>query len=742
MNERKSRGLGPFLTRREVLIFTAGAASATGLWGIDRALSYVASLKERVKLQEATIAERDSLLTQVAGTAVADITLAQSDTRAAQATAVSAHALASEASTKAAQADLAASTTIQAQEKSLNQITTNYLDKYAGTAIVGNKFLDTIIPREGKVDIYNFNIPQQAVLNRLRRDAEDLLKDGISLENAWNATQGKAPNAAFDQDYRLKIDGYTFNINEPRYGTDFHLAINYLRLKMALRRTQDPQSRNLLEEDVEDLKKLIEKKPQIEVNQYMWVIMPSDTALMLARIHRFMGEKGFPIMQQLVLGPKDEGPTRSIKEGISSGVYYNDAHRPPNTKGLEGQSSYSVKDYIYTIPHEEAHQMFLFGRSSEQTRIGEPERIADGSHQLKYEQMLARVFVDVLMSARSSGRKHINGEDYLTTFITQYSSSNSNEDAADTFEAYFDEGPRFRKFVDDIVSTLPHLKNLVVAKYVYMRDQISQGEELSYLGRRKRPEIAKWEQTVEERFYTRFPWNSVEGRRLEIKKILTDNNNWMQTVPGFENVKGRTEISNLDIETQLGMQDPEVWKYTTGVTPIGISLPYTIPHYEIEGQFSFQYKMEDGTTKKLSVNTEEVNIEQLIADLPQIKDARKIDYPRTTNQVTQPLAVTKNYPKFDPFGWQRDELNTIEEPKTFSVHFQFDPITKKWVTKPVETWLFKVTSNVPNPEPNDNKLESRYYVPLLLGEKDVFITFNDRGQIHRLKYFVPEKEAQ
>lgn len=591
--------------------------------------------------------------------------------------------------------------TRQEREEILTGLTHSFLDEYDWEVAVDNQ------PPP---------ISDLSKFKDKREQARFLLEQGSRLVSEW-ASISKGDRSYFDNDGRLHLEGRKFAVNENV--RDFHLALNLIRAKLALLTETNPQERELLQEDYEDLIFLADLKPEIEISPKAWIIMPKDWALSLARFSLILKRNEILFPSKFIIDP--EIPSRTNFGGYYEGT----SERFPTPGQQLFMSPFGNGEMVF---HEGGHYIADLARITERI-IGLPRGKEFPDHQIGFERALGRIQQSLILNAKAKGLKSL---DELAQFFDSYQVTNPTEDFAVVFENFCFRGPALKKLIEDLRVNNPQAAALLEARYEYIRTEVLRGEEFSFRARKKRLGILSWE------------GKQLKASALDRQDLVGEDESkyrseFIRSLDGFEDADVSIVVPEGDFDYALALLQPKLWEDILHTGHTGeiksTSSFYPIVHQELRGRFTLKVNTQEGE-EKVSINTEDPkSIEHFIGLIPEIINVNKTDItPPKIKWSEENLRLLGELglepPKVSLGGWGPPFPSLIDN-QVFYVHFQYNEKTKNWETMPLDMRQLRVhTTTVGNGKP---LTFSNYHLPIKIGKKDIFLAINFEARIYEIR---------
>lgn len=600
------------------------------------------------------------------------------------------------------------------QEKTFTQLTETFIEDFDYRVAVGNGSLMSV--RQESMWIMDKWRASE------REQARFLLERGAALVSLWGSLKGEE-KAHFDERGRLHIGERRFLVNESE--EDFHLALNLIRSGLVLRVVSE-EDKLLRQEDYEDLLSLIDLDPDIEISPDAWIVMPPDWALHLARFFKITDKIDVPVL------PTGVEISRNLQTSANIGGYF-EGHRarfPEGKQHLVVGSGMPPSALFHEGAHYLAESFAIEERSIGVSREQEfPVYIKD------YHELASRLEMDMFKEAREQGKIEI-----FDTFVTLYASTHPEEDFAETFTEYFARGPLFRRKIEKLRKNDPRAAEILEAKYQFMKEKVARGEEFSFGGRKARPDILDWEESVINSFGKESSMRDVaEWRAGSLEDRLRGK-------AGFEEAEIVPVIPEGDYGHGMSLILPRVWQDVLFPAEIeAISALHTFPHLEIRGKFTIRVPTEMGEEEITIDTNSSTSIEKFLKRIPKMRVnqsnwSAEIEYSNKTRELLREFGISP--PEFSPWGWSRgSRADMVDQPNLAFVRFTYSNDTGRWETAPIDVRSIQILTSFSSPGGEKRRTLDTYH-PLKIGEKDVIVAINDEGRVHEIKLVrVPELSA-
>lgn len=593
--------------------------------------------------------------------------------------------------------------------ETLTQETQGYLEEYDYRLASGNSVLsDSTDPK------------YQQRRQSERESARFLMERGVTLLSTWGALNNES-RPSFDAEGRLSIEGKKFAVNQEV--SDFHLAFNLIRAKLSLNVETDVTNRALVEEDYRDLLEFVDLGQEIEISPDSWIIMPKEWAISLARFTLIIKKGKIPLPEKIVIDPR-------VSTEIGLGGYYEGVSgRFPERGQVLNLSSREGANVTF---HEGGHYV-ADSHAAKRRAIGLPQELEIPNHALDFEAATSKAQKEQLLEARSREGGRV---EELDQFITAYSVTNPGEDFAEIFKEFLVGGPLFRVTLEERMVRGKGGASILQAKYNYMKEKVTNGEEFSFEARKRRNVISGWEDGLLKDFQ---PAPSLR----KIAEVEAENaQKIMNSYPGLEEVEVITVVPEGDFDYALSLLEPAVWKDIMQLIPKdkvpSTSALYPVSHLELRGKFTFRATTPQGE-KSMTIDTSDPSsIKKFVDIAPQINapvvdiTPRQIKVSQETQDNLAELGL--NFPRVYPWGWGHSyPPSFIDTPNVAYVHFQENPETGEWETVPIDVRQITVHRTFPD-ELGRESIGFMSVTPIKLGEKDVILAIRLNGEIDQLRF--------
>lgn len=596
-------------------------------------------------------------------------------------------------------------------EKVLTELTNDFIREYDYHQAFGNDQIARVSPQ-------NPDPQRESIVNNEREQVNFLVQRGVALLSGWKLLRG-GEQPQFDRNLRLHLEGKRLSINENI--TDFHIALNLIRAKLALSVEKDSLKKELLEEDWEDLMKLVDLRPEIQIGPEAWIIMPREWAINLARVYLIIKRNNLPPPTKFLIDPKELSTTP--RQG-----YYETAHARFPAKGqIVALGPTHAPQKIF---HEMAH--YIADTANIKRRVVGPREVQFPDLQLAFDSVVGKIQESLLHSARKAGEKKLPGG--IEWFVTDYALTNTKEDFAETFQEFCTRGPAFKRRFEQMRVWNPAAAALLEAKQEFMRTELLGGEELSFEARRKRSEIARWEDQFVR--LASLPVSPVESAAWGAKW----RTEFVRTDPRFKwNAEVFAVIPEEDVNYALFLLQPSIWEDFLGPNGRGIkaiSAIFPIPHYELRGAFTVKVKTVSGE-KAVNINTHDPSsIQKFFELLPQLEFPSPqplktiINYSNKTVSLLEELDLTPF--DFNPWIWNKSfPVTFIDNPSKFFVRFQYDEKINQWRNVPIDVRSITIHQTFVD-QGGREQITSNYFYPVRVGKRDILLVIDDSGRLEKI----------
>ena len=592
--------------------------------------------------------------------------------------------------------------------QALTQETKSYLEEYDYRLASGNSVLrDSTDP--------NYQQRRQPE----RESARFLMERGVTLLSTWGVLNNES-GSSFDAEGRLSIEGKKFAVNQDV--SDFHLAFNLIKAKLSLNVETDVSNRALVEEDYRDLLEFVDLGQEIEISPDSWIIMPKEWATSLARFTLIIKKGKIPLPEKIVIDPKV-----STEMGLG-GYYEGVSGRFPERGQVLNLSS---RDGASVIFHEGGHYI-ADSHAAKRRAIGLPQEQEIPNHALDFEAATAKAQKEQLLEARSREERRV---EELDQFISDYSVTNPGEDFAEIFREFLAGGPLFRVTLEERRARSKAGASILQAKYDYMKEKVTGGEEFSFEARKVRNAISGWEDGLLKDFQPAPSLRKIaEAAAKNAQKI-------MNSFPGLEEVEVISVIPEGDYDYALSLLEPAVWRDIMQLIPnekiSSTSALYPVSHLELKGKFTFRAITPQRERSIILDTADSSSIEKFVDIASQI-NAPSVDITPRQIEISQEAQdglgkLGLSFPRVYPWGWGHSyPPSFIDTPNLAYVHFQENSETGKWETVPIDVRQISVHITSPD-EFGRESMIGGVATPIKLGKKDVILAIRLNGEIDQLR---------
>lgn len=577
------------------------------------------------------------------------------------------------------------------QEKIFKGEAKLYLEDYDSQKNEGN----------GKIQYPNPNIR----VGDLREGVRILMERGVALVANWNQIQG-IDQPQFLQNGRLILEGKNLNVNEDLF--DYHLALNIIRAKLAFIAEDDEKKKPVVKEDLDDTLKLADIRPHIEIEKNAFLIMPESWTLNISRYFQILDRQNLPYPQKIVIGEAQTNQNPTTGGGYIGGIYH--GRFPENNQYFYISARQASPSGIF---HEGGHYLYDI-EASKSRLIGAKDK----------PKSLKDIYQNAVAKAQRLFFRSGTGDE-LFTFLTPYSTTNEQEDFADTMQIFCSEGPLFRARIEYLEGRDPEAAKVLKAKYEAIKGILG-GWEFSFDKHKKDDSLTDWEEYLKKNAYR---WDQSKGQKhydKPLQQAITDTED-------FEKRKGTPGLGNpnviaiipRDLDFAKALTDLSYWNSKhEGFEADEILQQYPVGHLELRGKFVIRGNNIPGQTIGIDTSDPTESVKAIIRNFPAFsamvvgeKNDTLIEKLRKTGLNvfgSGTPTITKNYPP--------GLINTMD----YCVQFHWNKISNSWEVKPIQSRSVIIkTSFADTPQTNEQP-------EIEFGDKDIFLKINPDGTIRDL----------
>ncbi len=570
-----------------------------------------------------------------------------------------------------------------------------YLEEYDTQKEAGNRKIQYPIPTPNG----SAYTPE---LSGLRENARLLMEKGVLLVATWNSLQGEE-TPRFNSPGRLSLEGKNLRTSEDRF--DYHLALNIIRAKLAFITEEDDKKKPVVKEDLDDVLKLADINPKVEVDLDAFLIMPESWILNISRYYQILDRQKVFYPEKIIIGERNPSVAGQYVGGIYHGRF------PQENQFLFISPKRADPSSIF---HEGGHYLYDIEASKSRV-IGAKEKPKD----------LKSVYQKAVAKAQKIFYQSGIGDELLT-FLTPYSMTNEQEDFADTMQIFCSEGPLFRARIEYLEDKDPEAAKVLKARYDAVKEILG-GWEYSFDGHKKDDSLADWEDDLKKS--PKYRWDKSKGQKAyqrTIRQSTTDieEGEKRRGTPGLGNPNVIAVIPS-DLDFAKSLTDLSYWnqKYK-GFDADEVLQQYPVGHLELRGKFIARGN--NNTNQAIGIDTSDPteSVKAIVRNFPALNgmivgepdDALREKLKKAGLNVfgSGTPAITRSYPP--------SLISTMD----YYVQFQWNKTFNSWGFIPIQSRVAILKRSFAGTPQTNEQIEVQF------GDKDIFLKINPDGTIRDL----------